>query len=132
MAKFPFPVKHNGVLYEPGKEVPIGKEPKVELQVEDKTAAELSKELKEKYGIKMAAQKGKDKLLEALREAEAKAAEEAKKLEDEESEEEETEPTEEDGEEDSNEDEGESNPSEDEDAGTPDEETDLLNQIINE
>ena len=73
--RFAFPVKHNGVLYEAGKEVPIGKEPKVENQVEDKTASELSKELEEKYGIKMAPQKGKKALLEALSEAEVKAGE---------------------------------------------------------
>ena len=74
--RFPFVVKHNGVLYEPGKEVPIGKEPKKEIEVEDKTASELSKELKDKYGIDMAPQKGKAKLQEALEEAEKKAKEE--------------------------------------------------------
>lgn len=89
--RFPFVVKHNGVLYEPGKEVPIGKEPKKELQVEDKTASELSKELKERFDIDMAPQKGKAKLQEALEEAEKKAKElesqEDEDLEDEESEE---------------------------------------------
>ena len=25
--KYPFPVKHNGIDYEPGQEVPIGQEP---------------------------------------------------------------------------------------------------------
>lgn len=74
--RFPFVVKHNGVLYEPGKEVPIGKEPKKEIEVEDKTASELSKELKDKYGIDMAPQKGKAKLQEVLEEAEKKAKEE--------------------------------------------------------
>lgn len=89
--RFPFTVKHNGVLYEPGKEVPIGKEPKKELEVEDKTASELSKELKERFDIDMAPQKGKAKLQEALEEAEKKAKEleskEDEDLEDEESEE---------------------------------------------
>ena len=89
--RFPFTVKHNGVLYEPGKEVPIGKEPKKELEVEDKTASELSKELKERFDIDMAPQKGKAKLQEALEEAEKKAkeleSEEDEDLEDEESEE---------------------------------------------
>lgn len=89
--RFPFTVKHNGVLYEPGKEVPIGKEPKKELEVEDKTASELSKELKERFDIDMAPQKGKAKLQEALDEAEKKAKEleskEDEDLEDEESEE---------------------------------------------
>lgn len=89
--RFPFTVKHNGVLYEPGKEVPIGKEPKKELEVEDKTASELSKELKERFDIDMAPQKGKAKLQEALDEAEKKAKEleskEDEDLDDEESEE---------------------------------------------
>lgn len=121
--RFAFPVKHNGVLYEAGKEVPIGKEPKVENQVEDKTASELSKELEEKYGIKMAPQKGKKALLEALSEAEVKAGELSKE-EDEEEELEEPEDDEETGE--TNEDELEegSNPEDNED--------DLLNKIINE
>lgn len=76
--RFPFAVKHNGVIYEPGKVVPIGVEPKKEIEVEDKTASELSKELKERFDIDMAPQKGKAKLLETLEEAEAKAKEEEK------------------------------------------------------
>lgn len=72
---FPFAVKHNGILYEPGKKVPIGQEPTKENEMEDKTASELSKELKDKYGIDMAPQKGKAKLQEALEEAEKKAKE---------------------------------------------------------
>lgn len=79
---FPFAVKHNGVLYEAGKKVPIGQEPKKELEVEDKSASELSKELKDKYGIDMAPQKGKAKLQEALAEAEKKAKEELESNED--------------------------------------------------
>lgn len=77
--KFPFAVKHNGVMYEAGKEVPIGKEPVKEIENEDKTASELSNELKERFNIDMAPQKGKAKLQEALEEAEkaAKEAEEA-------------------------------------------------------
>ena len=121
--RFAFPVKHNGVLYEAGKEVPIGKEPKVENQVEDKTASELSKELEEKYGIKMAPQKGKKALLEALSEAEVKAGELSK----EEEEDEELEEPEDD------EETGESNEDELEEGSNPeDNEDDLLNQIINE
>ena len=89
--RFAFRVKHNGVIYEAGQEVPIGKEPKKELEVEDKTASELSKELKERFDIDMAPQKGKAKLQEALEEAEKKAKElesqEDEDLEDEESEE---------------------------------------------
>ena len=72
--KFPFEVKHNGINYKPGQVVPIGQEPKKELRVEDKTASELSKELKERFDIDMPAQKGKAKLLEALAEAEKNAA----------------------------------------------------------
>lgn len=122
--RFAFPVKHNGVLYEAGKEVPIGKEPKVENQVEDKTASELSKELEEKYGIKMAPQKGKKALLEALSEAEVKAGELSKEEDEELEESEESEDNEETGE--TNEDELE------EDSNPEDNEDDLLNQIINE
>ena len=46
MAKFPFAVKHNGVLYEAGKEVPIGKEAKKENEQNDKTVAQIREELK--------------------------------------------------------------------------------------
>jgi hypothetical protein len=74
--RFPFAVKHNGKLYEAGLDVPIGKEPVKEIEKEDKTASELSKELKEKYGIDMAPQMGKAKLQKALDEAEKKAKEE--------------------------------------------------------
>lgn len=122
--RFAFPVKHNGVLYEAGKEVPIGKEPKVENQVEDKTASELSKELEEKYGIKMAPQKGKKALLEALSEAEVKAGELSKEEDEELEEPEESEDSEETGE--TNEDELE------EDSNPEDNEDDLLNKIIDE
>jgi len=74
--RFPFAVKHNGKLYEAGLEVPIGKEPVKEIEKQDKTASELSKELKEKYDIDMAPQMGKAKLQKALDEAEKKAKEE--------------------------------------------------------
>lgn len=122
--RFPFAVKHNGKLYEAGLEVPIGKEPVKEIEKEDKTASELSKELKEKYNIDMAPQMGKAKLQKALDEAEKKAKEEelkAKELEPEENEDEEL-----DGEE-------EEEP-EDIDAGEPNENEDesFLEKIINE
>lgn len=118
--RFPFIVKHNGVVYPAGKEVPIGKEPKVENQIEDKTASELSKELEERFGIKMPAQKGKKALLAALKEAE-----EIAKLESEEDEDLEEDP------------EGEGEPNEDEDLEDGDlegegSEDDLLTQIVNE
>lgn len=127
--RFSFPVKHNGVIYEAGKEVPIGKEPKVENQVEDKTASELSKELKEVYGITMAAQKGKKALLEAIEEAKK-----AKELESKESEEEELDEEDLENGEPEEEELDEGNLSEDEEPGEPDEseETDLLNKIVNE
>lgn len=80
--KFAFEVKHNGVNYKPGQVVPIGQEPKKEMAIEDKSASELSKELKERFDIDMAPQKGKAKLLEALEEAE-KAANEADEVADE-------------------------------------------------
>ena len=121
--RFPFAVKHNGKLYEAGLEVPIGKEPVKEIEKEDKTASELSKELKEKYNIDMAPQMGKARLQKALDEAEKKAKEEelkAKELEPNENEDEELE----DGEEEL----------EDIDAGEPNENEDesFLEKIINE
>ena len=121
--RFPFAVKHNGKLYEAGLEVPIGKEPVKEIEKEDKTASELSKELKEKYNIDMAPQMGKARLQKALDEVEKKAKEEelkAKELEPEENEDEELE----DGEEEL----------EDIDAGEPNENEDesFLEKIINE
>lgn len=128
--RFSFPVKHNGVIYEAGKEVPIGKEPKVKNQVEDKSATELSKELKEVYGISMPAQKGKKALLEAIEEAKK-----AKELESKESEEEDLEEDDlEESDEELEDEEEDGNPSEDEFEGEPDEdeETDLLNKIVNE
>lgn len=45
--KYPFVVKHNGVYYEPGQEVPIGKEPVKENENEDKSVNEIKAELKE-------------------------------------------------------------------------------------
>jgi hypothetical protein len=49
--KFAFPVKHNGVDYEPGQEVPIGVEPVKENALNDMSVAEIRKELIEKYGV---------------------------------------------------------------------------------
>lgn len=129
--RFPFAVKHNGKLYEAGLEVPIGKEPVKEIEKEDKTASELSKELKEKYNIDMAPQMGKAKLQKALDEAEKKAKEEelkAKELEPEENEDEELE------DEDSELDGEEEEEPQDIDAGEPNENEDesFLEKIINE
>ena len=136
--RFPFAVKHNGKLYEAGLEVPIGKEPVKEIEKEDKTASELSKELKEKYNIDMAPQMGKAKLQKALDEAEKKAKEEelkAKELEPEENEDEELEDGEEELEDEDSELDGEKEEEpEDIDAGEPNENEDesFLEKIINE
>lgn len=136
--RFPFAVKHNGKLYEAGLEVPIGKEPVKEIEKEDKTASELSKELKEKYNIDMAPQMGKAKLQKALDEAEKKAKEEelkAKELEPEEDEDEELEDGEEELEDEDSELDGEEEEEpEDIDAGEPNENEDesFLEKIINE
>ena len=129
--RFPFAVKHNGKLYEAGLEVPIGKEPVKEIEKEDKTASELSKELKEKYNIDMAPQMGKAKLQKALDEAEKKA----KELEQEENEDEELEDGEEELEDEDSELDGEEEEEpEDIDAGEPNENEDesFLEKIINE
>lgn len=129
--RFPFAVKHNGKLYEAGLEVPIGKEPVKEIEKEDKTASELSKELKEKYNIDMAPQMGKAKLQKALEEAEKKA----KELEPEENEDEELEDGEEELEDEDSELDGEEEEEpEDIDAGEPNENEDesFLEKIINE
>ena len=136
--RFPFAVKHNGKLYEAGLDVPIGKEPVKEIEKEDKTASELSKELKEKYGIDMAPQMGKAKLQKALDEAEKKAKEEeskANELEPEEDEDEELEDGEEELEDEDSELDGEEEEEpEDIDAGEPNENDDesFLEKIINE
>lgn len=129
--RFPFAVKHNGKLYEAGLEVPIGKEPVKEIEKEDKTASELSKELKEKYNIDMAPQMGKAKLQKALDEAEKKA----KELEPEENENEELEDGEEELEdEDSELDDEEEEEPENINDGEPNENDDesFLEKIINE
>ena len=136
--RFPFAVKHNGKLYEAGLEVPIGKEPVKEIEKEDKTASELSKELKEKYNIDMAPQMGKARLQKALDEAEKKAKEEelkANELEPEENEDEELEDGEEELEDEDSELDGEEEEEpEDIDAGEPNENEDesFLEKIINE
>lgn len=44
--KYPFPVKHNGVDYEPGQEVPIGQEPVKENADKEMTINEVREELR--------------------------------------------------------------------------------------
>ena len=44
--KYPFPVKHNGIDYEPGQEVPIGQEPVKENADKERTINEIREELR--------------------------------------------------------------------------------------
>ena len=68
--KFKFSIKHNGVLYPAGTEVPIGKEAKKENQLADKTVAQIKNELKDKYGVTKFKGNSKAILMEQLKEAE--------------------------------------------------------------
>lgn len=68
--KFAHIVKHNGIEYLPGQEVPIGVEPKKEIKLADMTAKELSAYVEEKYDLVIPYQKGKDFLLETIDKAE--------------------------------------------------------------
>ena len=110
MAKFPFAVKHNGVLYEAGKEVPIGKEAKKENEQNDKTVAQIREELKALGVTKFESNKKAD-LIKQLEQVKAKKEKEIANDENTEDEENELDPQEE------NEDE---------------EESSLLDEIINE
>lgn len=108
--KFPFAVKHNGMLYEPGKEVPIGKEPVKENADKERTVNEIREELKALGVTKFTSNKKSDliALLEEKKaEAEAKAKEEEKDKDPEE-------------------------PEEDKNPEGEDGEDDLMNKIINE
>lgn len=108
--KYPFPVKHNGVDYEPGQEVPIGVEPVKENALNDMSVAEIRKELTEKYGVEKFPSNKKADLIALLKEAKAN-------LESTESDEEEEETESE---------------SEEEVETEEDEDSDLLNKIANE
>lgn len=110
MAKFPFAVKHNGVLYEAGKEVPIGKEAKKENEQNDKTVAQIREELKALGVTKFESNKKAD-LIKLLEQVKAEKEKEIANDENTEDEENELDPQEE------NEDE---------------EESSLLDEIINE
>ena len=66
--KYPFPVKHNGVDYEPGQEVPIGVEPVKENALNDMSVAEIRKELTEKYGVEKFPSNNKADLIALLEE----------------------------------------------------------------
>lgn len=110
MAKFPFAVKHNGILYEAGKEVPIGKEAKKENEQNDKTVAQIREELKA-LGVTKFESNRKADLIKLLEEVKAEKEKEITNNENTEDEENELDPQEE------NEDE---------------EESSLLDEIINE
>lgn len=76
--KFAFTVKHNGVLYPAGQEVPIGKEiVDHNDEIETLTANDIREKLK-KLGVKKFPSNKKEDLLKQLKEAEAAAEEKAK------------------------------------------------------
>lgn len=109
--KFAFPVKHNGVDYEPGQEVPIGVEPVKENALNDMSVAEIRKELTEKYGVEKFPSNKKADLIALLEETKANL--ESTKSDEEEVSEDETE-------------------EETESENEEDEDSDLLNKIANE
>lgn len=74
--KFAFPVKHNGVDYEPGQEVPIGVEPVKENALNDMSVSEIRKELTEKYGVETFPSNKKADLIALLEEKRNKSNEE--------------------------------------------------------
>ena len=113
--KYPFPVKHNGVDYEPGQEVPIGQEPVKENADKEMTINEIREELRA-LGVTEFPSNKKSDLIALLEETKAN-------LESTESDEEE--------EEEVSEDETESE-SEEEVETEEDEDSDLLNKIANE
>lgn len=115
--KYPFPVKHNGIDYEPGQEVPIGQEPVKENADKEKTINEIREELRE-LGVTEFPSNKKTDLIALLEETKAN-------LESTESDEEE--------EEEVSEDETEEETESDEEVETEeDEDSDLLNKIANE
>lgn len=113
--KYPFPVKHNGIDYEPGQEVPIGQEPVKENADKEITINEIREELRA-LGVTEFPSNTKSDLIALLEETKAN-------LESTESDEEE--------EEEVSEDETESE-SEEEVETEEDEDSDLLNKIANE
>lgn len=76
--RFAFTVKHNGILYPAGQEVPIGKEiVDHNDEIETLTANDIREKLK-KLGVKKFPSNKKEDLLKQLKEAEAAAEEKAK------------------------------------------------------
>ena len=117
--KYPFPVKHNGIDYEPGQEVPIGQEPVKENADKEMTINEIREELRE-LGVTEFPSNKKADLIALLEETKAN-------LESTESDEEEEEVSE-----DETEEETESESDEEEVETEEDEDSDLLNKIANE
>ena len=115
--KYPFPVKHNGIDYEPGQEVPIGQEPVKENADKEMTINEIREELRA-LGVTEFPSNKKSDLIALLEETKAN-------LESTESDEEEEEEVSEDEIEEETESEEEVETEEDEDS-------DLLNKIANE
>lgn len=115
--KYPFPVKHNGVDYEPGQEVPIGQEPVKENADKEMTINEVREELRA-LGVTEFPSNKKSDLIALLEETKAN-------LESTESDEEEEEEVSEGETEEETESEEEVETEEDEDS-------DLLNKIANE
>lgn len=117
--KYPFPVKHNGIDYEPGQEVPIGQEPVKENADKEMTINEVREELRA-LGVTEFPSNKKSDLIALLEETKAN-------LESSESDEEEEEVSE-----DETEEETESESEEEVVETEEDEDSDLLNKIANE
>lgn len=114
--KYPFPVKHNGIDYEPGQEVPIGQEPVKENADKEMTINEVREELRA-LGVTEFPSNKKSDLIALLEETKANL--ESTESDEEVSEEETEEETE--------------SESEEEEVETEeDEDSDLLNKIANE
>lgn len=113
--KYPFPVKHNGIDYEPGQEVPIGQEPVKENADKEMTINEVREELRA-LGVTEFPSNKKSDLIALLEETKANL-----------------ESTESESEEEVSEDETEEETELEEEVETEeDEDSDLLNKIANE
>ena len=112
--KYPFPVKHNGIDYEPGQEVPIGQEPVKENADKEITINEIREELRA-LGVTEFPSNKKADLIALLEETKTNL--ESTELDEEEVSEDETE---------------EETESEEEVETEEDEDSDLLNKIANE
>ena len=115
--KYPFPVKHNGIDYEPGQEVPIGQEPVKENADKEMTINEIREELRA-LGVTEFPSNKKADLIALLEETKANL--------------ESTESDEEEEEEISEDETQEETESEEEVETEEDEDSDLLNKIANE